>query len=238
MPYRILVIEHDPSIASLLSYPLAQEGYSVTCVNRGSSGLSELKKRLYDMAVCDIDHAADEFSIFMHSLQQCLIDVPILVLSSNPNEADIAACLRSGAEDYIVKPFGVEHFLARIYAILRRGRKCCMEEEPFPALAEETAIEVGNLHIFPEKYEVSVSGTKLTLPSKEFELLLRLAEHKGAVVSKNDLAHLLGPAVNPKSCRKVDVYVSSIRKKFRPFDGIRIEAVRGRGYKLVGSMES
>lgn len=236
MSRLILLIEQDLCIASLLTYPLSQEGYFVNCVDGMKTGLSEAKNRLYDLIVLDMEDTASEFVGFLHQLRRLQrIDTPILILSGNGDESLIARCLRMGAEDYMVKPFQTDHFLARVHAIVRRRPGLISEDE---SLTERTytAIEVGTLLIYPAKYEVSCSGTHVPVTAKEFELLLRLAERSGAVISKNDLALQLGPTVNPKSCRKVDVYMSNLRKKIEPFASVRIENVRGRGYKLVGGL--
>jgi two-component system alkaline phosphatase synthesis response regulator PhoP len=236
MSRKILLIEQDPCLASLLSYPLSREGYFVNHTDGMESGLSEAKSRLYDLIVFDMENAESEFSSLLHQLRRCyLIETPILILSSNGDESLIARMLRMGAEDYLVKPFQVEHFLARVHAIVRRRPGSISDEEPSHAEQTEPAIEIGTMLIDPEKYEVSCGGIDVSVTAKEFWLLLRLAEKCGAVISKNDLALQLGPIVNPKSCRKVDVYMSNLRKKIEPYAAVRIETVRGRGYKLVAA---
>lgn len=232
MTTQIMLIEKDPSIASLLSYPLRREGYEITCLDRKQSGIMEAKRRIYDLIIYDMEEPEAEEMEFLQKLRQHHIMTPVLLLSANANDRFISSCLRMGAEDYIVKPFGVELFLARVYAVLRRCK--IMEHiQAVPQSGEVRPISVGNLILYPDKYEASCNGQSLRLSTKEFELLVYLAERMGAVVSRNELASEFWETTNPKNCRKVDVYISSIRKKFEPLSAVSIQSVRGRGYKIV-----
>lgn len=230
MKPHILLIEKDPCIASLLSYPLQREGYEIHCSEQKQSGLIEAKRKIYDLIVYDLENPETEGMEFYQKLRQHHIQAPVVLLSTNASEEFISGCLRMGAEDCIIKPFGVELFLARIYAVLRRFKD--MQHLPVPE-QEVSPINLGSLTLFPDKYEATCDGRSLQLSAKEFELLLYLAERKGAVVSRNELATEFWDTTNPKNCRKVDVYMSSIRKKFETLSEVSIQAVRGRGYKIV-----
>jgi two-component system alkaline phosphatase synthesis response regulator PhoP len=140
--------------------------------------------------------------------------------------------LKAGADDYITKPFGVAELLARVSAVMRRTgtEDTFAVEEP----GTDKVIQVADLRIYPEKYEVVLNGEQIQLRPKEFEVLLYLVQRPGVVVTRDDLMNIVWGFDYVGGQRTVDVHVSSLRKKLEMNqETVQIDSIRGLGYKLI-----
>lgn len=230
MSRRILVIEDEPTLARLLSYNLAQEGYAVEVRDHGGEGLQEALSRPYDLIVLDLMLPGMGGMEVLERLRSEGVRTPVVILTARGAEEEIVQGLRLGADDYVTKPFGVAELLARIAAVLRRASGV----EPERGEEQENVVALGGLRIYPDKYEVTVGGRPIGLRPKEFEVLLYLVKRPGVVVTRDDLMNAVWGFDYVGGQRTVDVHVSSLRKKLE-LDGesVGIEAIRGVGYKLV-----
>ncbi|PDO11439.1 MAG: DNA-binding response regulator [Candidatus Reconcilbacillus cellulovorans] len=230
MSRRVLVIEDEPTLSRLLSYNLAQEGYAVEVRDHGGEGLQEALSGSYDLIVLDLMLPGMGGMEVLERLRSEGIRTPVVILTARGAEEEIVQGLRLGADDYVTKPFGVAELLARIAAVLRRASGV----EPERAEEQENVVAIGGLRIYPDKYEVTVGGRPIALRPKEFEVLLYLVKRPGVVVTRDDLMNAVWGFDYVGGQRTVDVHVSSLRKKLE-LDGesVRIEAIRGVGYKLV-----
>jgi len=230
MSNKILVIEDEPTLSRLLSYNLTQEGYDTTVVEHGTEGLQTALQHKFDLIILDIMLPGMNGFEILNRLHQNGVRTPVIILTARNAEEEVVQGLKHGADDYITKPFGVAELLARVSAVLRRTQN----EVPKPNLSNEKVIQAGELSIYPEKYEVNVKGQPISLRPKEFEVLLYLVQRPGIVISRDDLMNVVWGFDYIGGQRTVDVHVSSLRKKLElEQQSVRIESIRGVGYKLV-----
>ncbi|MDQ6418373.1 response regulator transcription factor [Paenibacillus sp. LHD-117] len=230
MSHKVLVIEDEPTLARLLSYNLTQEGYETTVIDHGSEGLQTALQRSFDLIILDIMLPGMNGFEVLSRLRQHGVRTPVIILTARNAEEEVVQGLKHGADDYITKPFGVAELLARVSAVLRRTQ----QDEPAPVVSNEKVITVGELSIYPEKYEVVVNGEPIPLRPKEFEVLLYLVQRPGMVITRDDLMNVVWGFDYIGGQRTVDVHVSSLRKKLElGQQSVQIESIRGVGYKLV-----
>jgi len=232
MVKKILVIEDDPMLSKLLSYNLKQEGYEVTVVEHGGEGWKEASLKPYDMIILDLMLPGLSGFDILKNLRQSKNKAPVIILTARNAEEDIVRGLQEGADDYLTKPFSVAELLARISAVLRRTGG--QDEQDTDDDSQEKIISIGNVRIYPERYEVRIDKQPIQLRPKEFELLLHFVHRPGFVFSRDDLMNAVWGTDFMGGQRTVDVHVSSLRKKLESAqDVLRIEPIRGVGYKLV-----
>lgn len=235
MSERILVIEDEPTLSRLLSYNLTQEGYDTTTVDNGSEGLQLARSDSYDLIMLDIMLPGMNGFELLGKLRQYGNKTPVIILTARNAEEEVVQGLKLGADDYITKPFGVAELLARVSAVLRRTQADGkIEEHP----TAEKVIEIGDLTIYPEKYEVWLDNQSIPLRPKEFEVLLHLVERIGRVITRDEIMNAVWGFDYIGGQRTVDVHVSSLRKKLAlNQETVQINAIRGVGYKLVVNEE-
>jgi two-component system alkaline phosphatase synthesis response regulator PhoP len=232
MSNMVLIIEDEPTLSRLLSYNLSQEGYSVRALDNGSEGLQELMTQRYDLVILDIMLPGLNGFEVLSRLRQRGDHTPVIILTARNAENDVVQGLKLGADDYIAKPFGVAELLARVNAVLRRTKT--EEMDYAPPVSEDKVIQVGELKIYPEKYEVAMNGETMMLRPKEFEVLLYLVQRPGVVVTRDDLMNIVWGFDYVGGQRTVDVHVSSLRKKLElNQQSVQIDSIRGVGYKLI-----
>ncbi|MCY7477340.1 response regulator transcription factor [Paenibacillus larvae] len=232
MSQKILVIEDEPTLSRLLSYNLAQEGYETDVVGDGAEGYQAAVRNTYDLIILDIMLPGMNGFEVLSKLRQKGSKTPVIILTARNAEEEVVQGLKFGADDYITKPFGVAELLARVSAVLRRtGNK---EVEDTGTHSGDKVITVGDLFIYPEKYEVVLNNQSIPLRPKEFEVLLYLVQRLGIVVTRDDLMNVVWGFDYIGGQRTVDVHVSSLRKKLEMNQqSVQIESIRGVGYKLV-----
>lgn len=233
LAHSILVIEDEPTLSRLLSYNLAQEKYVVKVVDHGGEGLQEALRHPYDLIILDIMLPGMNGFEVLSKLRQKECRTPVIILTARNAEEEVVQGLKSGADDYITKPFGVAELLARVAAVLRRTGP---EDSRQEAEEEGTdrVIVAGDLKIYPERYEVKLNGEPIPLRPKEFEVLLYLVQRPGVVVTRDDLMNIVWGFDYIGGQRTVDVHVSSLRKKLEMNQqSVQIDAIRGVGYKLI-----
>ncbi len=232
MSKQILIIEDEPTLSRLLSYNLSNEGYETKLADDGSLGLQAASEGTFDLIILDIMLPGLNGFEVLSKLRQAGNKTPVLILTARNAEEEIVQGLRYGADDYMTKPFGVAELLARVSAVIRRssgeGQMTDMEER------EDNIITIGELKIFPERYEVLLHGKSIALRPKEFEVLLYLVQRPGMVITRDDLMNVVWGFDYMGGQRTVDVHLSSLRKKLEMNqESVQIESIRGVGYKLV-----
>ncbi|MED4956213.1 response regulator transcription factor [Paenibacillus sp. FSL R5-0527] len=231
MTQRLLVIEDEPTLSRLLSYNLTNEGYEVVVEDHGQTGYETALKQKFDLILLDLMLPGMNGFEIMSKLRSEGVTTPVIILTAKNAEEEVVQGLKSGADDYITKPFGVAELLARVAAVLRRANG---QEERESAVPDNSQISLGALTIFPEKYEVTLNGEAITLRPKEFEVLLYLARKPGVVMTRDDLMNAVWGFDYIGGQRTVDVHVSSLRKKLElDPQSVHIDSIRGVGYKLV-----
>jgi two-component system response regulator RegX3 len=213
---RVLIVEDERPIAEPLAEGLRREGFEVEWTTTGAAALEAdgpdvvlLDLRLPDMDGLDVCRSIRARS-----------DVPIIIVTARGDEPDRVVGLELGADDYVVKPFGLRELIARIRAVTRRGR----------AAPADGSVQVGELEVDPRARRVRLSGRELDLTPKEFDVLALLARDPGAVVSRRSLLDEVWETSWYGSTRTIDVHVAALRRKLG--DAGWIETVRGVGFRL------
>ncbi|MGG3885784.1 response regulator [Brevibacillus panacihumi] len=229
---KILVVDDEVSIVKLLQFNLEKSGYEVVTAYDGMQALDMVKSEQPDFIILDLMLPKMDGMDVCKTLRQEKILTPILMLTAKDDELDKIIGLELGADDYLTKPFSPREVIARVKAILRR-----IQVTPEAAASpEHLVIAMGEIRIYPEKYEVYRQDTKVELTPKEFELLLYLANHQGRVLTRDQLLNAVWNYDFIGDSRIVDVHVSHLREKLE--DDTKnpryIKTVRGLGYKLEG----
>jgi two-component system, OmpR family, alkaline phosphatase synthesis response regulator PhoP len=232
MKNKILVVDDEQSIVTLLQYNLEQAGYEVITAMDGEAGKHLAETQDPDIIVLDLMLPKLDGMEVCKQLRQKRVMTPILMLTAKDDELDKILGLELGADDYMVKPFSPREVIARVKAILRRTQ---IQSEAIDASEKETGeLVVANLKIIPEKYEAYFNDQLLELTLKEFELLLYLAQNKGRVLTRDQLLSAVWNYDFAGDTRIVDVHISHLREKVE-VDTKKpsyIKTMRGLGYKL------
>ncbi|WP_101844604.1 response regulator transcription factor [Halobacillus sp. Marseille-P3879] len=227
MSEKILIVDDEESIVTLLKYNIDQAGYKTDVAYTGNEALEKASSTIYDMIVLDVMLPEMDGMEVCKQLRQKQVQTPILMLTAKDDEFDKVLGLELGADDYLTKPFSPREVVARIKAILRR-----MTREP----AEETgqAIQIADLKVYPEQYEATIKEEPLVFTPKEFELLYYLAQNIGRVLSRDQLLSAVWNYDFAGDTRIVDVHVSHLREKIEPDTKkpVYIKTIRGLGYKM------
>ncbi|MBW3111750.1 MULTISPECIES: response regulator transcription factor [Bacillaceae] len=233
MSKKILVVDDEQSIATLLKYNLEQSGYSVTTVHDGEEGRDAALEQSPDLIILDLMLPSMDGVEVCKDLRQRKINIPILMLTAKDDEFDKVLGLELGADDYMTKPFSPREVVARVKAILRRSQ--AIQEAADTVVQEPTDYkEVGELKVYPEQYEAYFQGELLELTPKEFELLLYLTDNKGRVLTRDQLLSAVWNYDFAGDTRIVDVHISHLREKIESNTKkpTYIKTIRGLGYKL------
>jgi DNA-binding response OmpR family regulator len=220
---RILVIDDDVELCSLVSEYLRPEGFHVEAVHDGKTGLARALSGDHLLIVLDVMlPGLNGFDVLRKIRDSSR--TPVLLLTARGEDVDRIVGLEIGADDYLPKPFNPREMVARIRAILRRSRKGADQEVP-------EVIRVGDIELDPATRTVLHCGKPVDLTSVEFELLQVLLREAGRVVTREALVdEVLGRKFSPFD-RSIDMHVSKVRKKLGDTDtGDHIKTVRGAGY--------
>ena len=226
MSSRILLVEDEPGLLLTLSDLLAAEGYRVETAADGPTGLAMAAREPFDLLVLDVMLPGKSGLDVCRELRQQGKDVAVLMLTAKTQLVDRVVGLKLGADDYLTKPFEPPELLARIEALLRRVRK-----ENLPPVAR---FEFGNIRIDFETGIVQKDGRHVGMAGKEIELLRYLVEHRGKVVSRDELLANIWEYQPGVSSRTIDVHVAWLRQKLEPNPQTpkHIHTVRGIGYRF------
>jgi DNA-binding response OmpR family regulator len=212
---EILLVDDDARLAALLITQLRRAGHTVTYVTTAAEALAA---RPHDMVLLDVGLPDRDGMAVCRALRR-ESDVAIIMLTARGEEHDRVAGLRGGADDYLVKPFGVAELMARVEAVARRtGRRA----------AEPTT--VGGLTIDRDRHEATLNGSRLDLTRKEFQLLSALAARAGAVVPRDLLIVEVWQTAWAGDSRTLDAHITNLRAKLG--DAVELHTVRGVGYRL------
>ena len=225
MNEKILIVDDEASIVTLLKFNLEKAGFLTDTANDGELAVEKGLVGNYDLIVLDLMLPGLDGMDVCKTLRQNRIETPILMLTAKGEELDKILGLELGADDYLTKPFSPKEVVARIKAILRRVNR---------PTRTDGQIQIGDLYIFPERYEAELNGKVLAFTRKEFELLSYLAQHKGKVLTRDQLLLAVWNYDFVGDTRIVDVHISHLRDKIesntrRPD---YIKTIRGLGYKI------
>jgi two-component system alkaline phosphatase synthesis response regulator PhoP len=226
MSPRILLIEDEPGLVLTLSDLLAAEGYSVESAMDGPSGLSRAATEPFDLVVLDVMLPGKNGFDVCRELRQQGKDIAILMLTAKSQLTDRVVGLKLGADDYLTKPFEPPELLARVEALLRRTRRV--------KLTPVVHFRFGDVEVDFNRSIVLKDGSPVSLAGKELELLRYLIDHRGKVLSREELLEGVWQYQPGVSSRTIDVHVAWLRQKLEgnPQNPRHIHTVRGVGYRF------
>jgi len=224
----VLVVEDETSIASFVALYLKNAGYRVQTAGTGQEALDAVGRERPDLIVLDL-MLPDLDGIEVCRRIRRSADIPILMLTARDEDVDKIIGLEVGADDYLTKPFNPRELVARVKSILRRS----VPERREPQARE---IKHGLLHIDAGRREVRVDGNEVQLAPKEFDLLWELLDHRGLVLTRDQLLERVWGYTFAGDTRTVDVHVRQLRRKLG--DASPIVTVWGVGYKVAPSRDA
>ena len=222
---RILVVEDEESFSDALAFLLRKEGFDIAVATTGPDALVEYDRAGADLVLLDLMLPGLPGTEVCRRLRQ-RSSVPVIMLTAKDSEVDKVVGLELGADDYVTKPFSSRELVARIRAVLRRHGESA---EPAPA-----TLEAGPVRMDVDRHVVTVDGTAVQLPLKEFELLHLLLRNAGRVLTRGQLIDLVWGSDYVGDTKTLDVHVKRLRAKVEsdPGNPRHLVTVRGLGYKF------
>jgi len=225
---HILIVEDNEDLSMGLRQNLEIEGYQVSTAATGSAGVREFQALNPDLMILDLMLPEMDGFAVLDSIRQSDTTTPVLILTARGEELDKVRGLRQGADDYVTKPFGLMELLARVEALLRRGGGASLN-------ATRDSIRIGRLLIDPDLRRITKDDQEVELAPKEFDLLLELIRHQGAVVTRIDLMKEVWGHASVVVSRTVDTHIAELRRKLEDdaSNPCLIITVRKSGYRVV-----
>ena len=222
---RVLVVEDEESFSDALSFMLRKEGFEVGVAATGTDAVAQFDQQGADVVLLDLMLPGMSGTEVCRNLRQ-RSNVPIIMVTAKDGEVDKVVGLELGADDYVTKPFSSRELVARIRAVMRRTGE---PEELLPAV-----LEAGPVRMDVERHLVSVNGTQVNLPLKEFELLELLLRNAGRVLTRGMLIDRVWGSDYVGDGKTLDVHVKRLRSKIEsdPAAPVHLVTVRGLGYKF------
>ena len=223
---RVLVVEDEESFSDALSYMLRKEGFEVSVAPTGTSALTEFDRTGADIVLLDLMLPEMSGTEVCRQLRQ-RSRVPIIMVTARDSEIDKVVGLEIGADDYVTKPYSPRELVARIRAVLRR-------QGAEPSEPDTPTLAAGPVRMDVERHVVTVDGSAVQLPLKEFELLELLLRNAGRVLTRGQLIDRVWGADYVGDTKTLDVHVKRLRSKVEPEPSAPrfIVTVRGLGYKF------
>jgi DNA-binding response OmpR family regulator len=224
---RILLVDDEQSVQTLLSYPLRKDGYHVTSALDGGEALQRFEEGRFDLVILDLMLPRLDGVAVCKALRS-RSQVPIIMLTAKASETDKVAGLEVGADDYITKPFSLREFRSRVKAALRRSRMAAGNEAP------DEPISSGELTIDFERRMVTLGAGEVKVTYVEFEILGALARSPGRVLTRETLLEHVWGDSDYRDPRTVDVHIRHLREKLEadPKQPEYLFTVRGVGYRF------
>lgn len=225
---KILIVEDEAGLVTTLRDRLKKQGYGVSVARNGVEGLELATAESFDLILLDLMLPGQNGLEVCQKLRELGSGTPIMMLTARRQTRDKVLGLKTGADDYLTKPFQMTELLARVEALLRRPREA--------GATVSARYQFGSIHIDVRRMEVSREGRALELSAKEFQLLRYFAEHRGAALSRSELLREVWGYDAQTSTRTVDVHVAWLRQKLEedPKQPQIILTVVGSGYKFAG----
>ncbi|MBZ6003121.1 response regulator transcription factor [Leuconostoc gelidum subsp. aenigmaticum] len=229
MMTKILVVDDEPAISTLLKYNLEQNGYQVTIATDGQSAYELIGEQSFDAILLDLMLPVMDGMTVLKNLRQDKISTPVLLVTAKGDEFDRVFGLELGADDYITKPFSLREVLARLKAVLRRS------QTERSASDKPDVVEIQDIVIDDNKKVVTKSGKNLTLTPREYELLLYFSQRVGRVIDRETILTAVWGYEFVGESRMVDMHISNLREKVEnnPKSPQILKTVRGFGYTMV-----
>jgi two-component system response regulator RegX3 len=223
---RILLVEDEPDLADPLAYLLRREGFEVEISDDGPGALQAFREHGADIILLDLMLPGMPGTEVCRQVRQSSA-VPIIMLTAKDSEVDIVVGLELGADDYVTKPYSSRELLARMRAVLRRVAQT-------EADLEERVLDAGRVSLDIDRHTVSVDGSEINMPLKEFELLEVLMRNAGRVLTRGQLIDRVWGSDYFGDTKTLDVHIKRIRSRIEknPGDPVMLVTVRGLGYRF------
>ncbi|WP_434969054.1 response regulator [Microbacterium sp. bgisy207] len=223
---RVLLVEDEPDLADPLAYLLRREGYEVEIAEDGPTALASFRELGADIVLLDLMLPGMPGTEVCRQLRASS-PVPIIMLTAKDSEVDIVVGLELGADDYVTKPYSARELLARMRAVLRRLSTA-------EADLDDRVLEGGRVTLDIDRHTVSVDGSEISMPLKEFELLEVLMRNAGRVLTRGQLIDRVWGTDYFGDTKTLDVHIKRIRSRIEknPSDPTMLVTVRGLGYRF------
>lgn len=225
---KILVVDDEVAISTLLQYNLEQNGYEVTTAGDGNSAYQLAKSEQFDAILLDLMLPNIDGMTVLKQIRQDKITTPVILVTAKGDEFDRVFGLELGADDYITKPFSPREVIARLKAVLRRSQTPIVQ-------SEETVITIQDLNINDGKKIVTKAGQSVALTPREYDLLLYFAQRLGRVIDRETILTAVWGYEYTGESRMVDMHISNLREKIEtnPKSPEILKTVRGFGYTMI-----
>lgn len=223
---RILLAEDDSNLGNLLKNYLIAKNYETTLCTNGSLALEAFSSRSFGLCILDIMMPEMDGLILAKEIRLTNSEIPIIFLTAKNQKEDVLEGFKSGADDYITKPFSMEELIYRIEAILRRTTSTTINKK-------EDSYKIGEYSFDPLKQILVYKNQPIKLTTKESELLELLCRHGNEILQRNFALKTIWIDDNYFNARSMDVYITRLRKYLREDPAVKILNVHGRGYKLI-----
>ncbi len=218
---RILVVEDELRMATLLKRGLTEEGHQVFVANDGTEGFEMARSAEFDVIVLDVMLPGMDGLTIARKLREARNQTPVLMLTARDTAASVIAGLDAGADDYLTKPFSFDIFLARLRAVSRRG-----------AIPRAVFLEVADLKLDPSTRRVSRAGQSISLTPREFSLLELLMRNHGRVITRDTILESVWGFDSDVAGNTIEAFVRLLRLKVDATEPKLIHTVRGVGYVM------
>jgi two-component system, OmpR family, response regulator RegX3 len=225
---RVLIVEDEESFADPLAFLLRKEGFTTAVAGTGQDALEEFDRNGADIVLLDLMLPGMSGTDVCKALRTRSA-VPVIMVTARDSEIDKVVGLELGADDYVTKPYSARELIARVRAVLRRGGEVGAEIDGPPGV-----LEAGPVRMDVERHVVSVKGTEVALPLKEFDLLEYLLRNVGRVLTRGQLIDRVWGADYVGDTKTLDVHVKRLRSKVEADPSVprHLVTVRGLGYKF------
>ncbi|MDC3220546.1 response regulator transcription factor [Flavobacteriales bacterium] len=223
---KILLVEDDQNLGSLLSDYLSVKGYETTLEDNGDKGLKSFIDNQYDICLLDVMMPIKDGFTLAREIRNLNNDMPIIFLTAKSMKDDKLEGFKAGADDYMTKPFSMDELLVRIQAVLRRSLGTDLADE-------KTKFKLGTLTFDSNKQVLSSATDEHKLTSKESQLLRLLALNPNKVLERSVALNKIWSDDSYFNARSMDVYITKLRKYLKLDSNIQIQNVHGRGFKLL-----
>ena len=220
---RLLVIEDNARLASLIANLLREHGFAVDSVDTVEAALAALETASYDLILLDLSLPGGDGADILKTIRRRGQGTPVLVATARADVTQRVQTLNQGADDYLVKPFSLEELLARVRALLRRP----------PQLAQ-TVLTAGNIALDTTSLTLTIAGTAVEMPRRELGVLATLLHHNGRLVTKQQLTDAIYSFDDEVTPNAIEAAVSRLRRRLETHRAtVSVTAMRGLGYIVV-----
>lgn len=223
---KILLVEDDKNLGSLLCEFLIAKGFDAVLAENGSLGFNAFKEGDFDLCLLDVMMPEKDGFTLAREIREVNKEIPIIFLTAKSMREDTLEGFKSGADDYIKKPFSMEELLFRIRAILRRSNGISGQDE-------QSVFNFGEFSFDSNIQHLTHNGIPVKLTSKESQLLKVLIQNRNEVLNRETALKLIWGDDTYFNARSMDVYISKLRKHFQSDHNVEIVNVHGKGFKLL-----